>query len=190
MLQASVRQTRPARTRQVRDLRAVLDGLRRVVRDLRLTARDAERIAGISGAQLFVLQTLATAPATSINELAERTMTDQSSVSVVVRRLVEKKLVARKPSPEDSRRVELELSARGKKLLERCPEPTQARLLASLGRLSPAELTALSAGMAALVREMGMETEAPRMFFEETGRPRARRPPRSRAHDGTRSAAR
>jgi DNA-binding MarR family transcriptional regulator len=165
MLQAIPRQPRKSKAPQVR---AVLDSLRRVVRDLRLSAREAERIAGISGAQLFVLQTLATAPAASINDLAERTMTDQSSVSVVVRRLVEKKLVVRKPSPDDSRRVELELSARGRKLLARCPEPTQARLLASLRRLAPTELSSLTAGMAALVREMGIEKDAARMFFEES----------------------
>jgi DNA-binding MarR family transcriptional regulator len=164
----------------------VLDSLRRVVRDLRLTARDAERIAGISSAQLFVLQTLANGPVTSINELSERTMTDQSSVSVVVRRLVDKKLVARRPSAEDSRRVEIELSARGRRMLDRCPEPTQARLLAALGRLSGPELAALSDGMSALVREMGIERDAPRMFFEDAPRPRARRPARSRADDAAR----
>ncbi|MCL2447344.1 MAG: MarR family transcriptional regulator [Polyangiaceae bacterium] len=190
MLQAPARQNRTTRTRQGGEQRAVLDGLRRVVRHLRLTARDAERIAGISAAQLFVLQTLATAPAASINELAERTMTDQSSVSVVVRRLVEKKLVVRKTSPSDSRRVGLELSVRGRRLLERCPEPTQAQLLASLGRLSPAELSALSDGMAALVREMGLGTEAPRMFFEETAQTRIRRPLGGRDRDGARERAR
>jgi DNA-binding MarR family transcriptional regulator len=156
------------RTAKSDRVRAVLDSLRRVVRELRLTARDAERIAGISSAQLFVLQSLATAPASSISELADRTMTDQSSVSVVVRRLVEKSLVVRRPSEQDSRRVELSLTARGRRLLERCPEPTQARLLASIRRLSRGELDALSDGMAALVREMGIEGEAPQMFFEDS----------------------
>jgi DNA-binding MarR family transcriptional regulator len=169
----------------VAQVRAVLDSLRRVVRELRLTAREAESLAGISGAQLFVLQTLADAPAASINELAERTMTDQSSVSVVVRRLVDKKLVARKPAANDSRRVELELSASGRRLLARCPEPTQARLLAALQKLAPSELSALSEGMAGLVREMGIEKADARMFFEETTPPRPRRP-RSRANEGQR----
>jgi DNA-binding MarR family transcriptional regulator len=180
MLQASARR---ARTPKGAHIRAVLDSLRRVVRDLRLTARDAERIAGISGAQLFVLQMLADAPASSINELAERTMTDQSSVSVVVRRLVDKKLVSRRPAANDSRRVELELSARGRKMLSRCPEPTQARLLAALRRLAPSELDSLAEGMAGLVREMGIENDAARMFFEELPAPRAGRPGRGRANE-------
>jgi DNA-binding MarR family transcriptional regulator len=148
-------------------IRVVMDALRRIVRDLRLSARDAERGAGISGAQLFVLQMLAEQPATSLNELAERTLTDQSSVSVVVKRLTDRKLVARKASRVDARRIELNLTAAGRKLLERCPEPTQARLLGAIRRLQPSELSSLTAGLACLLREMGIQHATPRMFFEE-----------------------
>lgn len=158
-------------------MRAVLDSLRRIVRTLRLTAREAERNAGISGAQLFVLQALAEASAASLNDLAERTLTDQSSVSVVVKRLADKKLVTRKASTEDARRIELSLTAPGRRLLARCPEPTQARLVAALRRLDASELAALSVGLTALMREMGIaETSPARMFFEEepTSRPSRR----------------
>jgi len=144
-----------------------MNGLRRVVRDLRLSARGAERSAGISGAQLFVLQALSQEPASSLNELAERTLTDQSSVSVVVKRLADRKLVARRPSSDDARRLELSVTSAGKRLLSRCPEPTQARLLDALARLSPGELTHLTAGLAALVREMGIEHAPPRMLFDD-----------------------
>lgn len=144
-----------------------MDSFRRVVRDLRLSARDAERIAGLSGAQLVVLQSLAESPASSLNNLAGRTMTDQSSVSVVVRRLAERNLVARRPSAEDSRRIELSLTTAGRRMLARCPEPTSARLQEALGRLSGPELSALTRGMAALVREMGIESPSPAPLFAE-----------------------
>jgi DNA-binding MarR family transcriptional regulator len=144
-----------------------MDALRRVVRDLRLGARNAESSAGISGAQLFVLQSLVEEPASSLNELAERTLTDQSSASVVVKRLADCKLVARKPSPIDARRIELSLTAAGKRLLARCPEPTQARLVRSLRHLSPRELSRLEVGLTALLREMRIENAPPRMFFDE-----------------------
>ena len=144
-----------------------MDALRRVVRDLRLSARDAERAAGISGAQLFVLQALAESSASSLNDLADRTLTDQSSVSVVVKRLVDRKLVARKASSVDARRIELSLSAAGRRLLARCPEPTQMRLVAALRRLSSPEVQGLTRGLGALVREMGLASEAPRMFFDD-----------------------
>ena len=57
-----------------------LDGIRRILRDLRVSSRAAEQELGLSGAQLFVLQQLAQAPAESLNELANRTRTHQSSV--------------------------------------------------------------------------------------------------------------
>ncbi|HEY8038675.1 MAG TPA: MarR family winged helix-turn-helix transcriptional regulator [Polyangiaceae bacterium] len=144
-----------------------MDGLRRIVRDLRLSARDAERSAGISGAQLFVLQALTDESASSLNELADRTLTDQSSVSVVVKRLADQKLVARKPSAVDARRIELSLTAAGRRLLARCPEPTQARLVTALRRLAAGELASLTAGIGALVRGMGIEDDAPRMLFDD-----------------------
>lgn len=164
-------------------IRGVMDALRRVVRDLRLTARDAERAAGISGAQLFVLQSLADESAASLNALAERTLTNQSSVSVVVKRLVTRKLVSRSPSTVDARRVELALTAAGRRLLARCPEPTQMRLLAALRRLTARELDGLRRGVGALVREMGLGDTTARMLFDDespgrtpaSGRARARR---------------
>jgi DNA-binding MarR family transcriptional regulator len=161
-------------------IRLVVDALRRIVRDLRLSARGAERGAGISGAQLFVLQALARASASSLNDLAVRTLTDQSSVSVVVQRLVGRKLVARKAARDDARRVELSLTPAGRRMLARCPEPMQARLFGALGRMSAPELASLTEGLGALVREMGLENEAPRMFFEEppVAAARPRRAPR------------
>ncbi len=183
MLRGNPRTKSAGAARRPDGIRAVMDALRRVVRDLRLSARDAERSAGISGAQLFVLQSLVDEPASSLNELAERTLTDQSSVSVVVKRLADRKLVARKPSPVDARRIELSLTAGGKRLLARCPEPTQARLVRSLRRLSPSELSSLTKGLAALLREMGIANAAPGMFFDDESAVR-----RTRARSGRRPA--
>src|SRR5882724_4856948 len=94
-----------------RDARAVLDAIRRVVRLLRQSAREAEKRTGLSAAQLFVLQQLrAAGGALTPGELAERTLTHQSSISVVVKRLVAARLVSRARSPSDRRRVELSLT--------------------------------------------------------------------------------
>src|SRR6266851_1467874 len=54
-------------------VRAVLDCVRRIVRALRESSREAERKVGISGAQLFVLQQIAAGQARSVSELADRT---------------------------------------------------------------------------------------------------------------------
>src|SRR5438105_26745 len=83
------------------ETRSILDSIRRIVRALRLADRAAEKRLGLSGAQLFVLHKLAVGPALSLNELADRTLTHQSSVSVVVQRLVKRKLAARARSGKD-----------------------------------------------------------------------------------------
>src|SRR6476646_1676012 len=89
------------------DVRLVLDAIRRIIQFLRESSREAERRAGLSGAQLFVLRTLAESPGLSLNELAERTRTHQSSVSVVVARLAREGLVERGQAPNDARRMQL-----------------------------------------------------------------------------------
>src|SRR5256885_9415730 len=85
-------------------IRRALDAIRQIVRVLRLSATRAERDSGLSGAQLFVLQKLGDGQAISVNELALRTHTHQSSVSVVIQRLARRRLVRRLRSATEARR--------------------------------------------------------------------------------------
>ncbi|MEW6269506.1 MAG: MarR family transcriptional regulator, partial [Thermodesulfobacteriota bacterium] len=159
-----------ARDREERDTRSILEALRWIVRELRLTARAAERRHGVSAAQIFVLHLLGREGAMSVNELAERTFTHQSSVSVVVARLADAGLVARGRAEDDRRRTDVALTAKGRALLRRVPEPAQARLLAALARIPARQREALSQGLAALVHEMGIARGAAGMFFEDGAR--------------------
>lgn len=135
-----------------REVAAVVDGMRHIVRVLRVSSRAAEQRLGISGAQLYVLHQLERAPARSLNELAERTHTDQSSVSVVVSRLVERGLVSREISTVDGRRVTIGLTSAGRSLLRRAPETPQAQLVDALRSLPRAQLTGLARGLSSLRR--------------------------------------
>jgi DNA-binding MarR family transcriptional regulator len=153
----------------------------RIAETLRASSRAAERQLGISGAQLFILRKLAEAPAQSINDLAERTFTHQSSVSVVVSRLAARRLVSRIPSPTDARRHTIALTAAGRALLRKAPEETHARLVAGLERLSRDERHAVARALEKLVREAGIGAQTPGMFLEEGRlRPRIRRADRRR----------
>jgi len=164
----------------VSDVQAVLDGVRRIVQALRASSRRAEQDVGLSGAQLFVLQRLAEAPALSINELAARTHTHQSSVSTVVARLVEKGLVRRAPAAGDARRVELSLAPRARRVAGKGPDLAQARLVQGIERLSAARRRQLAAMLAELATAMDAGATTPGMFFED--RPRVvRRAARKRS---------
>ncbi len=151
-------------------VREVMNGLRRLIRVLRLSDAEVERRIGISSAQLFVLAELGAAPGCSVGEVARRTHTDQSSVSMVVTRLVARGLVARTESAEDRRRVELRVTPKGRALLRRAPGTTQSRLVAGVAGLPPARRRALARVLGELVQGIGGDAEAPTMFFEEGAR--------------------
>jgi len=175
--------SRPSSATRASNVRAALDALRRIVRELRLTSSGAERKLGVSAAQLLVLQLLAEKPGSSVNDLASLTNTDQSSVSVVVRRLAAAKLISRKAAVDDGRRVELRPTAAGHRLIAKSPEPTQRVLFAALDRLKPAELRALTRGLGAVVREMSIGDAPPAMFFEEDAPSAPRSPRRKKARN-------
>ncbi len=146
------------------DLRRVLDALRWIVRDLRLTSASGNLPSGLSAAQVFVLHVLRGEAGLSMNELAVRTMTDQSSVSVVVRKLHEKNLVVKRAAKSDRRRAEVSLSAAGRRLAESTPPPVQKALIARLSALAPAERLRLRQ-LLELVAPAGVA--APPMFFDD-----------------------
>lgn len=102
-----------------------------------------------------------------MNELSEQTFTHQSSVSVVVARLVERGLVSRKPSRKDRRRLELALTAKGRKILKSAPKSPQDALLGALLKLPPTQLKNLADSLSRATKDAGFaQTKAP-MFFEE-----------------------
>ena len=149
------------------EIRSVLDSIRRIVRALRVASRAAEKSVGISGAQVFVLQQLDSERPLSVNELAERTFTHQSSVSEVVQRLVEKNLVERKQSPEDGRRVELTLTASGRSSLKKGPDATQLKMIAALEKMAAGERQDLATLLHAFVDGAGLARETPGLFLED-----------------------
>lgn len=155
------------------DTRTVLDAVRRIVHGLRESSRRAEKLVGVSGAQLFVLHKLAESPALSLNELAALTHTHQSSVSTVIARLEAAGLVRRAWSTADGRRLELSLTTKGRQLADRAPDMAQDRLIAGIEQMSAARRRQLAAGLAELAQSLDNSAATPAMFFEE-------RPPRLR----------
>jgi DNA-binding MarR family transcriptional regulator len=160
--------------------REVLDAIRRIVQALRESSRLAEARVGLSGAQLFVLRSVAESPGLSLNELAERTRTHQSSVSAVVMRLAREGLVEKRTADGDARRMEIRLSPGGRRCLERAPQAAQEQLVAAVDALPAAERARLAITLDGLVRRMALPRKRPAMFFEEPARrTQTRRPARA-----------
>lgn len=158
----------PGARRRPRDVQAVLDAFRLIVQALR-GGMEGRRASGISGAQLFALQQIAAHPHASVNDIAARTFTHQSSVSVVIQRLVQRKLVAKVPAPDDRRRTRLAITAGGTRVLARVPGTVQEDLVTAVSKLPAADRRKLASLMSTIARAVAPAGTRmpPPMFFEE-----------------------
>ncbi len=155
---------------RVTDSQRILDSIRRLVRLLRLTDRATQSDLGLSGAQLFVLHELGKTPAMSLSDLAEKTRTDQSSVSVVVSRLVEGGYVIRERDRRDARRLVLTLTRTGRAIADKAPPVAQEKIIEVLDRMPPSERHRFADTFARIIEELGeARGAAPMMFEDEPG---------------------
>jgi len=154
-------------------LNAVVNALRRITQAIRLSSSAVHDALGITGAQLFVLQQLAARPGASLRQLAEATLTDQSSVSVVVSRLVGAGHIARRVAAADARRTELTLTDRGRALLRRAPRLAQTRLMASLRGVPSTQLRITARVLERAARAVSPARAPAPMFFEPLAGKRA-----------------
>jgi MarR family transcriptional regulator, organic hydroperoxide resistance regulator len=148
------------------DARAILDGVRQLVRSLRLYDKEGARQHGLGAAQMFLLHLLLEQEGLSMNALAERAATDQSSASIAASRLVAEGLVRRELSPHDRRQVQLFLTPRGRALARRAPVPAQQRILAAVERMNETDRMRLSHLLARLVDALGAAELRPGMLFQ------------------------
>jgi DNA-binding MarR family transcriptional regulator len=149
------------------DTQRILDSIRRLVRLLRLTDRATQSELGLSGAQLFVLHELGKSPSLSLSELAEKTATDQSSVSVVVTRLVESGYVTRDRDKRDARRLVLNLTKTGKAVTDKSPPAAQEKIIDALERVPSADRKRFADVFARIIEELGEARGAAPMIFED-----------------------
>jgi DNA-binding MarR family transcriptional regulator len=176
--------TRPLRRPRRTDKPSVVasvDAIRRILRALRLAARQTQMVAGLSAAQLFVLRALEDGEQASLSELAMRTMTDRSSVASVVDRLLEAGLVVRGTARADRRRAAIVLTASGRAVLGRAPDPPTELLVKALRTLPDRQAQPLAEGLTALVEAMGMADGPAGMLFDDdqSARPSSSRKRRS-----------
>lgn len=146
--------------------RRILDAFRVLVQTLHTSAKAVEGDLGISGAQLFVLEKIKNEGA-SINQLAEQTLTHQSSVSVVVERLAEKAFVRREADPQDRRRTLVQITERGRRVLEKAPMTPQAKIAKAIAKMPAGEQAQLARLLFHLLESAGLAESHPNLFFEE-----------------------
>lgn len=150
---------------------SILNSVRQIVQALRVSSRQAESQFGLSSAQLFVLQKLSEADRpVSLSDLAAKTLTHISSVSVVVSRLGDQGLISKQAAADDARRSEIKVTTKGLELLRARPHTAQEELIAAVGRLEDDEQAQLAKLLEKLVGEAKFTSSGSPMFFEDASK--------------------
>ena len=117
------------------DVQRVMNCVRSLVRAFRVDSRAVEASMGLSAAQLTALFELENQPANSLEELAQRVRTHQSSISVVAKRLEQRGLIEIRKSATDRRRITITITQAGRDVAASAPDTVEARLHAAMSEL-------------------------------------------------------
>ncbi|GAA1960296.1 MarR family winged helix-turn-helix transcriptional regulator [Microbacterium deminutum] len=128
-------------------LAAVISPLRRA---LLAGARAAEHLPEIPDAQIEVIRALPRGVVSSPGDLADRLGVSRSTVSNLLTAMEERGLVARRPSADDRRRVEVLASALALTLFERFDRASAALVGQAAASLPTADRDALAVALPAL----------------------------------------
>ena len=102
------------------------------------------RSLGLTPAQFDIVATLGNTPGMSTKELGEKTLITKGTLTGVVDRLADKKLVRRIASPSDGRSQIVQLTPQGEKLFARIFPAHLAHMERAFARLSQKELTGMT----------------------------------------------
>ncbi|HVS30509.1 MAG TPA: MarR family transcriptional regulator [Thermoanaerobaculia bacterium] len=161
------------------DAKAILNRIRQLVRALRSFDKQAQSRYGLGAAQMFILHVLQQDDDLTLNELADRAATDQSSASLAVGKLVSEGYIRRVTSTEDRRQIRLSLTPKGRALVKRSPPATQERIMDSVQSMPPAERAMLMGLLDNLMAGMQIENDgrSPMLFQEDSASKTPRRRP-------------
>lgn len=139
-----------------RAMLAVLMQFRQLIASMHRHYRRVERACGVSGAYVWAMEQVHMSPGLGVGDLARQLAVHQSTASNMVDRLVQDGLVERRRAEEDQRHVHLYLTARGRRLMRRAPEPHRGALQEALMHLPPRRLQAIHADLARVIRSMSL----------------------------------
>jgi DNA-binding MarR family transcriptional regulator len=135
----------------------VLRQFRLIYGSVRQHFQHIEKICGISGSQLWILQEVQKTPGVGVSELAERLSIHQSTCSQLVEKLVRRRLLRKARSSDDQRRVGLTIAKMGEKTVSSAPGPAQGLLPEALLGLSKAQLVSLERNLAKVIAELPIQ---------------------------------
>lgn len=109
---------------------------------------------GLTGPQRLAIRVIGRSPGMAAGELATLMHLDPSTVTGIIRRLEQSRMITRQVDPTDARRARLSLTAKGRVIDRRTAGTVEAAVRRALGSLSPQEVEGASRMLSALAAEL------------------------------------
>ncbi len=113
------------------------------------------RAKGLSVPQFRTLCSIKRTPGGTLSSVSEHLGSTLPTASRIVAGLVARGLISRKPGSADRRQVSLELTAKGRSILDVAREGTQAAVAEQLVGLTPKQRATMSSALAVMVSVFG-----------------------------------
>ena len=141
-------------------VRDTLEKFRLIVGAVRQHSRALEASCGISGAQVWMLASIAEEPDITVSRLSQTLSVHISTASNLLDKLARAGLVERLRGEEDRRVVRLRLTDAGRAIVERAPKPLTGLVFDALEKMPEASLARLNSELASLVELMNLEDQS------------------------------
>lgn len=116
--------------------------------------REIEKTCGITGSQLWIIHEISKAPGIGISGLARQLSIHQSTCSLLVDKLVQRRLLNKERSQKDQRRVGLKITPEAEHILKIAPGPAEGILPEAIRALPAAELAQLDDALEKVIRQL------------------------------------
>jgi DNA-binding MarR family transcriptional regulator len=132
----------------------VLVSLRRIIRANDLHSRKLGKETGLTTPQLVVMRAILKADDPTVSGVSREVSLSQATVTNILNRLEAHDLIRRRRSEQDKRRVNLEVTAAGRKLLKSAPQPLQEGFVARFNQLQDWEQHLIVSSLARIAAMM------------------------------------
>lgn len=135
----------------------VLVSLRRIIRATDLHSRRLGKETGLTTPQLVIMRAIDAHAEPTVSEIGRYVSLSQATVTNILNRLQLHRLVARERSRVDKRRVNVKLTAKGRRLLAGAPEPLQESFVQRFEALATWEQHLIVSSLARVATMMDVE---------------------------------
>ncbi|MEJ2037602.1 MAG: MarR family winged helix-turn-helix transcriptional regulator [Desulfosarcinaceae bacterium] len=136
----------------------VMINLRQIIRAIDINSKKLIKRVGLTGPQLIILQEIARSGEATAGKIARAVSLSQATVTGILERLEKRHLIVRQRSDHDKRRIMVNITDAGRKILDTHPPLMQEAFVEKFSSLKEWEQTMILSALQRLVSIMDAKT--------------------------------